>query len=50
MKLIAQQPDIDETKTEVEPTQAATVYDMEALAADDDRAGRSWLFRLWVRV
>ena len=40
--------DIDDPKTDFEATQVSAVYDQERLTEDDERAHRSWLYRVWV--
>ena len=47
--LTLQLSDIEDTKADVEPTQVSAVHDEEALAAADERAHRSWIYRVWVR-
>ena len=41
--------DIEDNKIELEKTQVSAVHDQERLAEEDERAQKSWLYRLWVR-
>jgi hypothetical protein len=46
-RLMIKQTDID-NKTEFEPTQVSAVHDRERMAEDDERAHKSWIYRVWV--
>jgi hypothetical protein len=41
--------DIEDNKTDLEKTQVSAVHDQERLAEEDERAQKSWLYRVWVR-
>jgi hypothetical protein len=41
--------DVEDNKTDLEKTQVSAVRDQERLAEEDERAQKSWLYRVWVR-
>lgn len=40
--------DIEDNKADLEKTQVSAVHDQERLAEEDERAQKSWLYRIWV--
>jgi len=50
LSLTVQQSDNLDNKVDFEATQIAAVHDQERQAEDDERAQKSWLYRVWVSL